>query len=292
MKIQDLISAFIADKQVYCAPETVRYYREVLDLFVRWCEAAGYTEPTQLNADVLKQYAVYLRQDRAIKSTSIHTNFRAVNAFVHYLIDNNYISDFRYKIQLPKPDPALVLPLTSGEVGELISAIASTSTDSLRDMLIFRLMLDCGLRSSEVRHLRLEHIDMQKRLLRIVDTKCSKSRLLPMPEVVATLLRLYLGTRYPGTGSALLSKDGQELTAAVLKKFYQKLKQRSGIQRVHAHLLRHTFATSYMISHNNIEYLRLYLGHEEYNVTKGYIHLASQCLLTHYDCYRIDSCFV
>lgn len=298
MKTQDMktiygmVKEFLADREVYCAPETLRFYRESLRLFNRWCEGAGYPCLRDLDVDVLKQYAVYLRQERQIKATSIKTNFRAVNAFLHFLVENGYIPEFQYKIRLPKPDPALVLPLTSQEVELLVGTIARHSADSLRDMLIFRLMLDCGLRSSEVRHLQMAHVDMGKRLLHVVDSKCNKSRLLPMPEAVAILLRLYLGNRPIGADPVLPGKGGGMLTPDALKNFFRKLKQRSGIGRVHAHLLRHTFATSYMISHNNIEYLRLYLGHEEYNVTRGYIHLASQCLLTHYDCYRIDPCFV
>ncbi len=292
MKIQAMIDTFLVDRAVYCAPETIRYYRETLDRFARWCVGEECDELEQINAELLKRYAVYLRQDRKIRATSIHTEFRAINAFLRCAIDNGSLPEFVYKIRLPKSDPAIVLPLTAGEVDELLRVIASTSEDALRDMLLFRLMLDCGMRSSEVRNLRLDHVDIPKRLIRIVDSKCNKSRLLPLPEVVVTLLRLYLGSRYPGVGPVLLSREGRELTTDAVKNFFRKLKRRSGIQRVHAHLLRHTFATSYMITHNNIEYLRLYLGHEEYNVTRGYIHLASQCLLTHYDCYRIDSCFV
>ncbi len=298
MKTQDMktiygmVKEFLADREVYCAPETLRFYRESLGLFNSWCEGSGYPYLQDLDVDVLKKYAIYLRGERRIKATSIRTNFRAVNAFLHFLTENGYIPEFQYKIRLPKPDPALVLPLTSGEVEMLVGTIARHSADSPRDMLVFRLMLDCGMRSSEVRHLQMAHVDMGKRLLHIVDSKYNKSRLLPMPEAVAILLRLYLGNRAPGSGPVLLGKDGGMLTPDALKNFFRKLKQRSGIGRVHAHLLRHTFATSYMISHNNIEYLRLYLGHEEYNVTRGYIHLASQCLLTHYDCYRIDPCFV
>ncbi len=292
MTIYKMVEEFLVDRAVYCAPDTLRFYRESLRLFCNWGSEFGYTYPRDMDVNMVKQYCIYLREQRKIKATSIKTNFRAVNAFLHFLMENGYIPVFPYKIRLPRPDPALVLPLTSGEVEHLIATIARSNEDSLRDMLIFRLMVDCGMRSSEVRHLCLEHLDMEKRLLHVVDSKCNKSRLLPMPEAVAILLRLYLGGRYPGNGLALLDKDGGGLTVDVLKNFFRKLKKRSGIQRIHAHLLRHTFATSYMVSHNNIEYLRLYLGHEDYNVTRGYIHLASQCLLTHYDCYQIDPCFV
>lgn len=289
--IYGMVEAFLADREVYCAPGTLRFYRESLGLFNSFCEGHGCVWLQDLDVDVLRRYAVYLRQERQVKATSTKTNFRAVNAFMHFLMENRHIPEFQYKIRLPRPDPALVLPLTPGEVELLVCTIARRSADSLRDMLVFRLMLDCGLRSSEVRHLQMGHVDMEKRLLHIVGSKCNKSRLLPMPEVVAILLRLYLGSR-PRVGPVLLGKDGGGLTPDALKNFFRKLKQRSGIPRVHAHLLRHTFATSYMVTHNNIEYLRLYLGHEGYNVTRGYIHLASQCLLTHYDCYRIDPCFI
>lgn len=290
--VYGMVSAFLAGREVYCAPETLRFYRESLGLFGRWCGGAGYPCLQDLGVGVLKQYAVYLRQERRISATSIRTNFRAVNAFLHFLVENGHIPEFQYRIRLPRPDPAPVLPLTPGEVGQLVGTIARHSADSIRDMLVFRLMLDCGMRSSEVRHLQMGHLDMEKRLLHVVGSKCNKSRLLPMPGAVAILLRLYLGSRPPGAGPVLLGKDGGGLTPDALKNFFRKLKRRSGIGRVHAHLLRHTFATSYMVSHNNIEYLRLYLGHEEYSVTRGYIHLASQCLLAHYDCYRIDPCFV
>ncbi|MBQ9119672.1 MAG: tyrosine-type recombinase/integrase [Lachnospiraceae bacterium] len=292
MRIHDSIELYLADKAVYCAPDSVRYYREALSLFLFWCSKEGYLQVEQLQVDVLKSYAAYLRNTRQIKATSIHTNFRAVNNYIQFLIEQGFLQKFNYKIKLPKPDPALVMPLSSSEVQQIIRCIASRNVNNIRDMLLFRLMLDCGLRSSEARKLTLPDLDMEKKLIKIVDSKFSKSRLLPMPEVIHILARLYLSDAGSCRKYVFQDAAGSPMNANALKQFFAKLKKRSGVPRVHAHLLRHTFATSYMISHSNIEYLRLYLGHEDYDVTKGYIHLASQCLLTHYDCYRIDGCFV
>ena len=63
------------------------------------------------------------------------------------------------------------------------------------------------------------------------------------------------------------------------------------LDRLHAHLLRHTFATSYMVNVGNLEFLRMYLGHGSYDVTKIYIQSAYQCKLLKYDIYKIDDCF-
>ena len=57
---------------------------------------------------------------------------------------------------------------------------------------------------------------------------------------------------------------------------------------VHCHLLRHTFATSFMMGGGQLEILRVLLGHDEYIVTKDYIHLASQLGVINYDIYRLD----
>ena len=53
MKIQAMIDTFLADRAVYCAPETIRYYRETLDRFARWCVGEECEELEQINADLL-----------------------------------------------------------------------------------------------------------------------------------------------------------------------------------------------------------------------------------------------
>lgn len=289
MKVNDLIQLFLVDKEVYCAPDTIRFYRQSLSFFERWLSASGSAEAGAVTAETLKSYVLYLRE-QGVKATSIHTYFRSLNNFFSWAIDNGYIPYFKYKIKLPRNDPDIVLPLTDKEVKACCAAIGSCSVRPFRDLLIFRLMLDCGLRSSEVRHIRFEDVDMGKRLIVIANSKYNKSRVLPMPDVIQCLLQRYAASL--GRSSGLLFMDsGQELSPNALKQFFQKLKKRSGVARVHAHLLRHTFATSYMMRHNNIEYLRIYMGHADYGVTQGYVHLASQCLLTRYDVYKIDSCF-
>lgn len=55
---------------------------------------------------------------------------------------------------------------------------------------------------------------------------------------------------------------------------FQKLKKCTGIDRLHPHLLRHTFATNYLVDGGDLETLRLILGHSDLQVTSMYLHLA------------------
>ena len=66
------------------------------------------------------------------------------------------------------------------------------------------------------------------------------------------------------------------MTSNAVKMMFSRLKERSGIVRIYPHLLRHTYATNYILQGGNLEVLRVLLGHSSINITQIYIHLASQ----------------
>lgn len=86
-------------------------------------------------------------------------------------------------------------------------------------------------------------------------------------------------------------KDRKPMTSNAIKQLFQDLKVTSGINRVHAHLLRHTFATSYLMGGGNLEFLRVFMGHSDYNVTKTYSQMAAQYKMLGADVYKLDSIF-
>ncbi len=292
MKIAELYDAFLKDRQSYCAPDTIRYYREDLAFFIKWLQSLGIDDTAQLDPDVLRDYVVYLREERKIKNTSIHTYFRAICAFFRWMIDEEYIQQFKYKIKLPKKNPELVLPLSRQEVEHILETISGTSEDFLRDLLIFRLLLDCALRRKEVINLRCRDVNLEQRLLMINDSKCNKSRIVPIPKAVLQLIWLQLQNRDPDSDeSLLLHRRGGPLTEGCIVQFFKKLKVRTGIKRLHPHMLRHTFGTSYMTYRGNLEYLRIYMGHETLQMTLNYVHLSLQLQLSGYEVYKIDDVF-
>lgn len=292
MKVADLYTVFINDRMTYCAPDSVRYYRENLSLFINWLHSVGIEETEQLAPDVLRSFVVYLRDIRKIKATSIHTCFRAVYVFLHWMIEEEHMKAFRYKIKLPRQNPETVLPLSQQEADHLFKTISATSENPWRDLLIFRLLLDCGLRRSEVVHLRCTDCNLGQRVLMINDSKFSKSRMVPVPDAVYDLILLQLRNREPDSEEVLLLKrSGDPLSKECIKQFFEKLKKRSGIRRIHAHLLRHTFGTSYMTYRGNLEYLRIYMGHETLQMTLNYVHLSLQLQLSGYEIYKIDSVY-
>lgn len=77
-----------------------------------------------------------------------------------------------------------------------------------------------------------------------------------------------------GSDPVFVDRFGNACNANTIKQVFQKLKKCTGIDRLHPHLLRHTFATNYLVDGGDLETLRLILGHSDLQVTSMYLHLA------------------
>ena len=152
---------------------------------------------------------------------------------------------------------------------------------------IFHLFLDCGLRRQEVINLKTDCIG--KNTLTIKNSKNNKSRIVLIPEFLRLSINNYLGKR---TGIVFLNRYEQEpVTENTIKKLFANIQNLPGMERVHAHLLRHTFATSYLYYGGNMEMLRLLMGHSSYTILQNYVHLAAQEELIGSGLYELDEIF-
>lgn len=283
MTIVEAVDLFLDDRASFCASASVSYYKDSLFHFKSWLALNGISQFEDIDQGILKQYLTFLRS-RGCKGTSIQCYFRAIYCFMSFISSEYSIAPVEH-IKLPRQDPEIIVPLSSGEVKSLLAAV-SASPLAVRNQLIIHLMVDCGLRSSEVRNLKFADVSSEHIIIR--NSKYNKSRVLPCPDVVLELVQQLLPS---DSVYVVTDQHGKQLSKNALKQFFQKLKSSSGVQRVHAHLLRHTFATSYMYYYHNLEYLRLYLGHESYDVTQMYLSLSSECLLTDFDIYKIPDCY-
>lgn len=295
--LNELYEKFINEKKSYCEEKTITYYEENLTKFIE------YVADRELTRDIYIKYIYELRK-KNIKNTTIRTYCRAVKAFSHWLLDYDYIEkDITYNVKLPREDKDLVIPLSSEEVKYIDDVLIDSANIKikeehnpiyLRNLLIIHLMLDAGLRKSEVIKLNINDIDVNKNVIYINNTKWNKSRVIPLSSVIKNLYNVYLLERsYIAIGimnnSPLLVKlDENRITSDTIKSLFRRLKKQSGIERIHPHLLRHTFATSYLMQGGNLEQLRIILGHSDYNVTRHYLHLAASNKLLNYDYYKID----
>lgn len=261
------------------SPVTIEWYKSQLEEFFDWLLSDN---PADLNLLKFKQYGVFLkkqlkRNGDKLSSSSVHGAMRAVKAFYNFCIGEDYLDDISRQLRLPKVHSNEQLILDDSEIIQLLRACdESFSRWNLRNKCFVLLMLDSGLRRGEIPRINIGDITFHNKSM-IVRGKGSKQRLIPIGhQTCEQLLEYRLQFRQTASSSEpfFVDQHGQRCSDNLVKQICQRLKYASGIERLHPHLLRHTFATYYLADGGDLETLRLILGHSNIHTTQMYLHLA------------------
>ena len=149
-----------------------------------------------------------------------------------------------------------------------------------RDRAMVLLMLLGGLRSAEVRSLRLADVDMGLRQVTVVG-KGAKQRTVPVDGAFFTEVGSYLRTERPqglSTEECFVvlrgPNAGRAMTEAGMRRIFRTHRSRSGATRVRPHRLRHTYGTELAGAGIDLLVLRELMGHAHAETTAAYVHLA------------------
>jgi site-specific recombinase XerD len=185
-------------------------------------------------------------------------------------------------IQLPRRAKRLPRALSPSEMERLIDAAAGTSPRSLRDHALVELLYGAGLRVSEAVGLEKGAVDLDDRLVRVIG-KGGKERLVPLGRPAAEAVRRYLALGRPHLdrrfrAQLFLNARGGALTRAGAFLILRKLADKAGLdpERVHPHLLRHSFATHLLEGGADLRSVQEMLGHADLGTTERYTHVSDR----------------
>ena len=142
---------------------------------------------------------------------------------------------------------------------------------------MIRLMLNAGLRSSEVLNLKVNDLNWMSGKLSIRQGKGQKDRILWLNEEDLELLQLWR-ERHPEQRDLLFTTlQGRPVSDRYLRAMVKRVADKAGIEkRVHPHLLRHSFATDLYRETKNIRLVQKALGHEDLSTTMIYTHIVDE----------------
>lgn len=189
-------------------------------------------------------------------------------------------------LEIPKVPKYVLDILSDQEIEQLIQAINPNAAQGARLYAVVLLLLDSGLRISEVGDARLGDLDLERRQLKVMG-KGQKERFVPFGQRCAQALMRYIHLhrakpRQAESDNLFLSPDGMPMTRNSLESIIRRLRLSSGITRLHAHLFRHTFAVKFLTNGGDLRTLQLILGHESLVVTQRYLHFTTQQVQTQY----------
>jgi len=164
--------------------------------------------------------------------------------------------------------------LTEEESKALLKVPSPRYDTGLRNLTMLRLMLDAGLRASEVLNLCAADVDLNSGKLLVREGKGGKDRTLWLSDAALALVRRWR-VRRPVQGELLFTTlKGEPIDSRYLREMVKRTGRKAGIKKdVHPHMLRHTFATKFYRDTKNIVMVQKALGHEDLSTTMIYTHV-------------------
>ncbi len=187
-------------------------------------------------------------------------------------------------VDVPKLDHPLPETLTQPETGRLLEQEFGADAYGTRDKAMLELLYGSGLRVSELARSRLENLDLDEGIIRVVG-KGNKERLVPLGGKAVGALRRWLEcgrakfvTKRTG-GEVFLGRHGEGLTTARIWGIVKERARAAGIVKpVYPHALRHSFATHLLQNGADLRAIQEMLGHADIATTQIYTHTDEQRL--------------
>jgi len=261
------------------AEGTVTFYRQRLSRFTDFLSQAGITSLGGATAAVVRDF---LAAERERVSAAAAAKARTtLCAFFSYLEREGLVSENPMpKVERVKAPQKLVRPLTEEEVERLLALCNNRTFLGCRLRALLLVMLDCGLRASEVCGLDLEDVDLSAATLRVRHAKGGKERELPFGQATREALVSYLARRGELAAQALfVTHYGDRLDRGDVRRILVTAGKRAGVTGVHPHRLRHSAATFFLRGGGNIFALQRMLGHSSLAMVRRYAEVTQSDLV-------------
>lgn len=242
----------------------------------------------QITKNDLRNYIRHQREEHESRESSIKRRIASLKLlfkWAHHeaMVETNPFDGLQEKIRLPKRLPRA---LDRRDAQCLVTAVKTIkrkdNLDTSCQKIAIRLLLETGIRVSELTSIRLEDISISDRSIKI-HGKGNRQRLVFfLTNEMVLFMQTYLQKRKPSGSNRsdlLLTGDGSIVKPPKVRKWLKTTSNDAGISRhVTPHMLRHTCATQWLESGLDIRYVQKLLGHHSISTTEIYTHVSDQGL--------------
>jgi len=273
------------------AENTQKTYAALLGKFVAWAQSQGLSDWRAIEG---RHLLAFLQQERRraladgkgdatrrLSAESLYLEIAALRAFYRFAENEKLLPlNVAENLSLPRRWRRLPKALAHAEMEQLLAPGGVETPWSLCDQAILELAYACGLRLSELRHVRLEQLQLEARFINVVG-KGNKERVVPLGRKAVAALQRYLEAgrvklvtrRSPA--NLFLTRRGTPFSAVALWLRIKQRAKRAGIGRnVTPHMLRHSFATHLLEHGADLRVIQELLGHANISTTEVYTHVA------------------
>jgi integrase/recombinase XerC len=267
------------------SPATLRNYRHALELLLSLVE--DHSLRTVDSAQVRRFVA--LMHAKGLAPRSLALMLSAWRGCYRWLVRHRgFQANPVLGVRAPKAARPLPKAL-SVEAAQRLFSEAPSSAAAKRDAAMFELLYSSGLRLAELVALNVDdgRLDLAQGEVTVTG-KGSRTRTVPVGAAARAALGAWLEVRAqaaaPGERALFVGAKGRRIAPSVVGARLRAWALRRGLaQRVHPHMLRHSFATHLLQSSQDLRAVQELLGHASISTTQVYTHLDFQALAKVYD---------
>lgn len=259
---------------------TIENYVSDLKKMTFFLEENKFTDsPKTIKQEIIQQFIYEI--SKKLSSRSQARIISSLRSFFEYLIfEQLRQTNPTDLIETPKIGRKLPETLSEQEINQLINAIDLSTDEGERNRAILESMYSCGLRVSELIHLKISDLFFNEGFIRIIG-KGNKERFVPIHQkaqkyivIYMKEIRSHLSIKKDYEDTLFLSRRGKSLSRQMIFLMIKALAVNINLnKKISPHTLRHSFATHLLKNGADLRAIQQMLGHESITTTEVYVHL-------------------
>jgi site-specific recombinase XerD len=252
------------------SPKTIEVYQDNLNLFQRHIG-----DIKLLDINVLHARDFLAHRSKTTAAATTHQSFRVMRAFFNWCIKEGFLEQTPLKnVQAPRLDHKVIQTYNRDDIQAMLRICPQKSFLGARNRAIISLLIDTGMRESELLGLDINNIDYRSGAIKIRG-KGEKERIVHINDKARQALWHYMLLRdvkcQQKETILFLSEELRPLTRTGILTIIRKIGHAAGIKKVNIHKFRHSAAIEFLRSGGNLATLQQMLGHTNVSTTMRYL---------------------
>lgn len=291
LTLNDAIDGFWTVREMEFSPRTVVTYGYYFKAFVEYIGGDNLFE--KITTEDVRRFLNYLINEKSLSKRSSCDHWVALSSLWTWAEKELGVKHIIREIPRPRFTKKVIEPLTEAELKSILKQTThkrvkrSNGTvyhaerdTALRDKAIIMVLLDTGIRASELCDLKNADYDPKKGKLFVRHGKGDKERMLFLGANAKRALWRYLNSKenfnkpHKSLFNVTRSPNGKPMSRSDLFRLIQRLAKKAGITGCNVHRFRHTFAINFLRNGGTVLMLQHLLGHESLDIVKIYVKLS------------------
>ena len=258
------------------SPNTIAGYQRIVTYFLLFCQKNGYGKLSDIRIDDVSTFIVSLYKDGRYQPSTIGSGLAGLRRF---LSSNGHTAQFLLEIPVHLPKEIKIIEIYQEEELAALRTTLSSGLLTKRDTAVCKLLLETGLRGTDVCSLKLKDIDWEKDCISIIQDKTGKPLILPLRASYGNAIADYILKERPKSGSDYVflktfAPFGPLGTGSIYE-ILKKLEGLAGIKNegrpVGSRMTRHHAASSMLRAGIPMPDISAVLGHRDPNTVSVYL---------------------